>query len=62
MKRWWLWLVVIGLIVSACARGDAKPNPPAIRYGEDACAECNMIINDVRYAAGYAYEISPGRY
>ncbi|HRW07219.1 MAG TPA: nitrous oxide reductase accessory protein NosL [Caldilineaceae bacterium] len=62
MKYWWLWLVLTGLIVGACARGDTAPKPPTIRYGEDLCTECNMIINDPRYAAGYAYELEPGSY
>lgn len=55
-------LLVVGLLLSACARGETKPNPPTIRYGEDTCTHCNMIISDPRYAAGYAYEISSGRY
>lgn len=60
-KLWVLWLL-IGVLVSACTQGATTPTPPEIRYGEDLCAECNMIISDPRYAAGYAYEISPGRY
>lgn len=55
-------LLTAGLFLVACARGEPTASPPAIRYGEDACAECNMIISDPRYAAGYAYEISAGRY
>ncbi len=62
MKVWLLWIALAMIGLTACARGDTEPNPPAIRYGEDLCAECNMIINDPRYAAGYAYEIGPGRY
>lgn len=50
-----VWLV-------ACARGATTATPPTIRYGEDLCTECNMIISEPRYAAGYAYEISAGRY
>lgn len=56
------WLVIVLTMVSACARGETAATPPVIRYGEDLCTECNMIINDVRYAAGYAVEIAPGRY
>lgn len=33
-----------------CERTDALA-PPAIRYGEDECAVCRMIISDDRYAA-----------
>jgi len=57
-----LLLLVVSLLLSACARGETTPTPPTIRYGEDTCAHCNMIISDPRYAAGYAYEISDGRY
>jgi len=61
-KRLWLLLLVVGLLLSACAHGETTPSPPTIRYGEDLCAECNMIISDPRYAAGYAYAVSAGRY
>lgn len=54
------WLVI--LILTACAQGQTEIAPPEIRYGEDVCAECDMIISDPRFAAGYAHEISPGRY
>ncbi|MEZ4614020.1 MAG: nitrous oxide reductase accessory protein NosL [Caldilineaceae bacterium] len=62
MKLWYGWLLLVALGLSACARGETEPKPPVIRYGEALCAECNMIINDPRYAAGYAYEVGPGRY
>ena len=61
-RRLLLLLLVVGLLLAACARGETTPNPPTIRYGEDTCTHCNMIISDPRYAAGYAHEISPGRY
>jgi copper chaperone NosL len=51
-----------GWLLAGCARGSAEPAPPEIRYGEDICQECQMIISDPRFAAGYAYEIGPGRY
>lgn len=57
-----LLLSLMSVVLSACSQGEAMPNPPEIRYGEDLCAECNMIISEPRYAAGYAYEISAGRY
>ncbi len=56
-----LFLLLI-VFLGGCAQGVAEVKPPDIRYGEDVCAECNMIISDPRYASGYAYEISPGRY
>ena len=56
-----LFLLLI-VFLGGCAQGVGELKPPDIRYGEDVCAECNMIISDPRYASGYAYEISPGRY
>ncbi|MEZ4869967.1 MAG: nitrous oxide reductase accessory protein NosL [Caldilineaceae bacterium] len=62
MRGWRLWLLSVLFLLTACARGEREIKPPEIRYGEDLCAECNMIISDPRYAAGYAYEITTGRY
>ncbi len=55
-------IFLLGFILSACARGDTEIRPAEIHYGQDACAECNMIISDPRFAASYAREISEGRY
>lgn len=35
----------------SCAPAGDAPQPPAVRYGEDACDECRMIINEARFAA-----------
>jgi copper chaperone NosL len=37
-------------LVSGCSR---KPNdgPPEVRYGQDECALCGMIVSDERHAA-----------
>jgi hypothetical protein len=56
-----IWLALV-LILSGCAQGSTEITPPEIHYGEDICAECDMIISDIRFAAGYAHEIEPGRY
>ncbi|MEZ4727856.1 MAG: nitrous oxide reductase accessory protein NosL [Caldilineaceae bacterium] len=61
-RRFLAFLFIGGLLLAACARGASTAMPPDIRYGEDLCTECNMIISDPRYAAGYAFEIAPGRY
>lgn len=55
-------LMITAMILGACAQGQTTLAPPEIRYGEDVCDECNMIISDARFAAAYAYEVSPGRY
>jgi hypothetical protein len=39
-------LLVALLLLAGCSR----ENAPNIRYGEDACAQCRMIINDSRFA------------
>jgi copper chaperone NosL len=38
------------LALSACSKENAG-GPPKIRYGEDVCADCGMIISDERFAA-----------
>lgn len=58
-----LLLVLLGgLLLGGCSRGQTEIAPPEIHYGEDVCAACNMIISDPRFAAGYVVERKPGRY
>ena len=57
-----LIMLILLFLLAACAQGATELKPPEIRYGEDVCAECNMIISDPRFATAYAYEVSPGRY
>lgn len=62
-KEFLLGLLLLVLIaVFGCAEGSTVIAPPEIRYGEDLCAECNMVISDPRYAAGYVYASGNGRY
>jgi copper chaperone NosL len=35
--------------------------PPDIRYGEDSCDRCLMIINEARFAAAYVTEAGQTR-
>ncbi len=50
-------------IVSGCGGPKVTPEmPPEIRYGEDVCVQCGMIISDERYAAGVVVETGPNRY
>lgn len=37
--------------VLACTLGCSGETLPSVRYGEEACAHCRMIINDDRFAA-----------
>lgn len=53
MKLRVIWLVLFSLIISACNSGPDLESPPEIRYGEDTCTRCLMIINEARYAASY---------
>ncbi len=51
MKPWFSILLVLAVVLAGCAA--RKPlAPPDIRYGEDACDQCGMIISEARYAAG----------
>lgn len=56
------FLLIVLLALAGCAQGATELKAPEIRYGEDVCADCNMIISDARFATAYAYEVGPGRY
>lgn len=52
MIRWAaLWICAIPFIV-----GCGGERPPDVRFGEEACAHCRMIINDDRFAAARILE------
>lgn len=42
--------VTVAFLVAGCER-DMALLPPEIRYGEDMCAACGMIVSDDRFAA-----------
>lgn len=45
------WLgILCGFFALGCG-GNRGPLPPKIRFGEEACAHCRMIISDERFAA-----------
>jgi copper chaperone NosL len=46
-----LLLLLLGSV--ACRSAAAAGNPPDVRYGEDVCDHCGMIINEPRFAASY---------
>lgn len=49
----WLGLSLILILTAACDNTPDLETPPEIRYGEDPCDRCLMIINEARYAASY---------
>ena len=58
-----VFLLILVLMVSGCGGPKVTPEmPPEIRYGEDVCVQCGMIISDERYAAGLVVETAPSTY
>lgn len=53
MIRKFSGLLLFVLLLAACGSSPDLDTPPEIRYGEDACDRCLMIINEARYAASY---------
>ena len=54
MRRGWLGLfLVLSLTIVGCASAAPLDQPPDIRYGEDICDQCGMIISEARFAAAY---------
>jgi copper chaperone NosL len=49
------WLVVAAAALAGC-RDSQFSRPPAVRWGEEACAHCRMIISDDRFAAALVDE------
>jgi copper chaperone NosL len=52
-KRVLLLLILTTLVTVACNSAPNFDEPPEIRYGEDICERCTMIISEPRYAAAY---------
>ncbi len=49
-----LLLALVALAIASCGGSDDALSPPEIRYGEDVCDHCNMIISEPRFAAAYS--------
>lgn len=60
-RRFLLALLFVLLFLVACAPDVSLDEPPEIRYGEDECDRCRMIISDARYAAAYKTEEGAAR-
>jgi copper chaperone NosL len=56
MIRKFTSLLLFVLLLAACGSSLDLDTPPEIRYGEDSCDRCQMIINEARYAAAYVTE------
>lgn len=56
----WLALAVVVALV-ACQPAEEASGPPDIRYGEDVCDRCNMLIDEPRFATAYATEAAEVR-
>lgn len=41
----------VGVLIGVLLAGACAPRPEPIRYGEDVCAHCRMVIMDERYGA-----------
>lgn len=56
-------LLILGLVLAAlaaCQPKPASPQPPEIRYGQETCSACGMVIDDPRFAA--ATLLKDGKY
>jgi len=54
---------LVGLLtalLAACASRPTAPSPPDIRYGDDICDQCGMIISDPAFAA--AVQLTSGEH
>ena len=48
-----LLAALIMVVMGSCGSSANLEEPPDIRYGEDVCDRCMMIINEAKYAAAY---------
>lgn len=44
-------IVLLAVLLVSCQPRPSLDAPPEIRYGEDTCDLCHMIINEARFAA-----------
>lgn len=42
--------LIVGVIVATGCNSDG---PPSLRYGQESCTHCRMIVNDDRFAAAF---------
>lgn len=46
-------IAFLAILLISCQPRPSLEAPPEIRYGEDVCDLCHMIINEARFAAAY---------
>ncbi len=61
MSRLIFLAVLVLLLLGACQSQVDLSQPPEIRYGEDVCTKCGMIISEARFAAAYYTEQGDAR-
>lgn len=44
-------VAILVIFLAACTR--PAGGPPQVRFGQDVCARCGMIISEPRFASGY---------
>ena len=60
--RWVVVVCILALVLAGCSRGETEIKPPEIRFGEDKCADCDMIISEPRFAAAAMHDVGGGTY
>ena len=43
-------LLLLAWLLAGCGGAEEVVAPPEIRYGEDVCTMCNMLISEPRFA------------
>ncbi len=50
---------LLAAAIAGCGRSPGL-EPPRVRYGEDVCAQCNMIVNEERFAVAAIVDAGDG--
>jgi copper chaperone NosL len=55
VRQTWIMVLLLAVLTTGCGPREPETGPPSIRYGEDVCARCGMIVSDPRYAAALRF-------